>query len=355
MNLHSSNHSGPLAVFPSTSSPELDSLLLTLRNNVFIPSHIRKSHRELVFRRKYQHNLTGDDPFSVELDTTESIKSKTRESFILQPLIHEVDEPPFMETIHKILAHLRQSETNTDWEIVPDLLREFYVSKRYIKPPQLEKLVRIAAEKDRMGLIINCIRNADEIGINIGHAGVMREILLGCITRATHADWDLRQLSIAMKQAETVYHLSHNSLHTPVDPKTKPDIVGTVMALVAAKAHLAKAQGQDEGSTELGTDTERIERYATSMLDRSAHADLDLKEGDCNKGNEKLLMWLPVWFGVQMAERVLPTKSAVLKRMKGAFNADIDPLIKKAVAAQQSAPKNTRGKLLYDNLVKVLA
>lgn len=57
---------GAVPNFPEVSSPELQGLLSTMRETVFLPAHLSKPHRDLVFGARHRRTLE-EEPFMVEV------------------------------------------------------------------------------------------------------------------------------------------------------------------------------------------------------------------------------------------------------------------------------------------------
>jgi len=74
---------GALPTFTDTTVPELNDLLSTLRNTIFLPSHLRSAQRKLVYQSRHRE-LLSSDPVSVEISS---------EQYTLQPLDITKDIP----------------------------------------------------------------------------------------------------------------------------------------------------------------------------------------------------------------------------------------------------------------------
>ncbi len=84
---------GALPTFNDTTVPELNNLLSTLRNTIFLPSHLRPAQRKLVYQSRYRELLTSD-PVSVEISS---------EEHTLQPLDITKDIPNSWKSVLKTM------------------------------------------------------------------------------------------------------------------------------------------------------------------------------------------------------------------------------------------------------------
>jgi len=305
-------------------------------------------------------------------------EEQPKESFVLQPVNRLRDEPKTKATFAKIVDLLRGHPE--DWHIMPQLLREFHLSGRSFNPRQIEKLVRRATLDGQLGMMMESFRQVDDLGVKMSTVGIARKVMLSAHERAVMADWGERELDKAIKNTEVCLLLAQDPKHVEgVKDKARncPEIYGAAMALVAARRWLwqinkvksptAKTadatpvvemttdpEEKTGETTEVATptltdaytlgkgDIPRIEDLAKAMLDRSGAAVLEADESKPETVRLAISNWLPAWFGIQLATRVLPESSESRKRLQGAYRSDIEPLIKKVLPSLGAAASKGR-------------
>ncbi|MCJ1393015.1 hypothetical protein MMC18_005887 [Xylographa bjoerkii] len=339
---------GPLPTFPPTSSPSLDALLSTFRTNVFLPSHLLRAQRALIYRRSLQHHLLGEDPITIAVPTSTSGGS---ESFTLTPLEHMRDEPATAASLHELLSLLR---TKADWHILPAFLEGLKHSGRKLSPTMAEKIVRRAAAAGQMGLAGECARMVARTGVKLDNVGLAREVVWGALQTAILAGWSREGTAAAAKQAEGMLVLMDDPAHVGGkegtkggDPRKAPEVLGVGMGLVALRS--VKGREGDVGG--------KVEKWARKMLNCWKHAELGVAEESWWDANRALMMWVPVEVGIEAAMKVLGEHTELGKRLGQVLKADVEPVVRKAKSIlERDGPKEgrRRGMVMYEELKKAL-
>ncbi|MCJ1293750.1 hypothetical protein MMC34_005305 [Xylographa carneopallida] len=344
---------GPLPTFSPTSSPDLDTLLTTFRTNIFLPSHLLRAQRALIYRRSLQHQLTGEDPITITLPTA-SPTSRGSEAFTLSPLDHLRDEPATAPSFNTLLSLLR---TKSDWHVLPFFLEGLRTSGRKLSSALLQKMVRRAAAAGQMGLVGECARMVARTGVRLDEVGLAREGMWGAVQTAVLGGWSAEATAAAARQAEGLLVLMEDPAHVVenksgsqkgVDPRKAPEVLGVGMALMALRA-LKSGEGDAGG---------KVERWAKRTLDCWRYVELGVREGggwwDANRA---LMWWAPVQVGMKAAVRVLGEGSELGTRLGGVLSADVEPVVRRARdVLEREGPKEgrRRGMVMYEEMWRAL-
>ena len=201
-----------------------------------------------------------------------------------------------------------------------------------------------------MGGVRSCLRRVEGTGAGLWEVGVVRECMIGAVMTAQYEGWDTRGVERGAKFATQVWDLLWDERHLvagqpELDPKSRPEIVGIVVEMLAAKAVKA-GKGKD--------DSEELKKHVERLMAVWKYADLRVDEGDWYDANAKLLMWAPVWHGLGLANAVLGQDSDLGTELERKARDDLDPLLKKAkevVAAHKPESGGRRGLAMYEQLL----
>lgn len=329
---------GALPTFQPTPSPELDTLLSTFRSNVFLPSHLISLQKDLLYKKKNHPLLTSDEPATVRLGD---------EVLQLHPLSHVKDEPNTRASFAKALDLM--TETG-DFKNLPGFLEGLKTARRSIKGYQLEKAIRRANDCSRQSIVNECLRRTESTGLTLGNLRVAREAMWGATLRAVQSEWSQEGIEKAARHAEILWELMHDprhhqKMHGTEDAKKRPEILGILVQLSAARARK-------------GGDKSAVEKYASFMLSHwgNGRDEMIIGEGDWNDANYKLLMWAPVWHGIKLALEVSGAQSSLGKRLGEKMNQDLEPLVKQCRDILSANPPQEgvrRGLNMYEKLSQV--
>ncbi|KAL8827519.1 MAG: hypothetical protein Q9191_003131 [Dirinaria sp. TL-2023a] len=330
---------GNLPKFTPTSSPDLDSLLSTFRNNIFLPSRLVKEQKKLIYSPKNRRMLLkSDEPVSVLIGD---------EVLDLQPLNRLRDEPKTRASVAKVLALMKEGR---DWVNLPGFLEGLKTARRKLRGWQVEKMVRRANECGRQGVVLECLRRVEGTAVGLWEVAVVRECMIGAVLKAQMDGWGSKGVeegaNFAMQVWDMLWDERHRVARPPEkDPKLRPEIVGVVVEMLAAKA--VKVEDGKGDSKELKKHVERL-------VGVWKYADLEVDEGGLYDANAKLMMWAPVWHGMKLARTVLGHDSQLGGELGKRIQKDLDPLLKKAkevVAANVPEGGERRGLKMYEQLL----
>ncbi|KAL7273936.1 hypothetical protein RUND412_003183 [Rhizina undulata] len=210
--------SGPLPTFKPTSSKELDELLETIRNELFIPAHMLKTHKNLVYRKANRHILE-EEPVTIEIaGNTIPLKPKTNSIPIKQRMFS------------KALDLMKPA----DADAIGQLTMGFHQAKNTLRPEYIEKMARKINDLGRPDLIMEFVRNAETLGIRYNVAAA-RESMRGLrIMRGTGKNKKL-QIKTARCAIELYELLRNNKIKSDPDEgmRRDPPFIGGGLFLTA--------------------------------------------------------------------------------------------------------------------------
>lgn len=241
-----------------------------------------------------------------------------------------------------------------DWQNLPKFLEGLQTAKRQLHVWQIEKMVRRANIAGRQGAVLECLRRPGT-GVRLTDVRVVREVMWGAVMKAQEGNWEKEAVEQAAKLARAVWDLLEDPNHVvrarDVGPenvaRARPEIVGVVVQLEAAKALLV-GEGKDEGG--------KVETLIEMLLWCWANADLASGEMKWFDADHKVMMWAPLWHGMKMARRVLGEDSKYGKSLGEKIDQDLVPALKEAgdiVARAPPQDRLRRGVKMYEELSSV--
>ncbi|MCJ1310431.1 hypothetical protein MMC25_004095 [Agyrium rufum] len=344
-----------IPTFPSTSSQELNTLLTTLRKNVFFPSTLTSGQRGLLYRKTQHHHLLGDDPIVVQ-------RGNPPEPFTLLPLNQLYDEPNTKVSFWKILSLMKEP---VDWQIWPGLLEGWIGSHRKIPQSWYERLIRQAGEAGQGGIILECLKRTKKTGLRADEVPVVRAALWIGFERAIQSSWSEEGLNKAIKHVENVLHLIEDPNHIRreskkpmvnaktgeiLDPRMRPEIWGVGMALSATRLNKFPDSSEQKG------DIERVNNFAKRVIATwESFKDLEVKAGeDPIAANEKLKPVAPLWFGMRMVEKLNNIDQTSQKTITEILHQQVEPTVSNARDSIQATGKDLRGTARYQILLSII-
>ena len=345
---------GYLTVFPPTSSPELDSLISTFRQRLFVYSHLPEQNRRLVRRPTNHHYLTGEEPVTTKIAvmnpfTEEKIR---RETFRLEPLKHLSSEDA-QESFRHLVALLKEKG---DWNILAHFLREYQLTGRKLNRTMIQKMIRQASRSDNFGVIIELFRKNNMTGLSLKDRHVAMEVMLGCFERAVSKDWEEHQLNRALKNSESAMAMMCQPHHAPAErnlrPDNQPEVIGVPLALAAARA-MKYRDGKDED----GKVKTYAKRFLSTFNGQQFAEDAENATGIPGKANYFIARWSPSWGGLNLASKLLAKDSEVSDSINDIESAILGPQIKRAfenVKNQDTEAEERRGLRIFNGISSVL-
>jgi hypothetical protein len=330
--------------FRPTSSTEIDKILASFRDNIFIPSHLPKAYRDMIYSAESRKALLSDsDPVCVDLQCDNGETTKFR----LKPIDPLRDEPRTSHNINALLELMKPE----DFDIIIPFLEGLYGAGREksIREPVLEKICRRANMVGRHDVTIECARRVRTTGFKLKYLGVARELIRGPYLLAKGGD--ASQTERALSQAEQVIELLESPAHTEgkgvksTDPRAQPDIVGVVLAIAAIRA--SKHNGGNDVDGKVATYVSRM-KGTWENSDLTTEPPFEERRLDAWY-SKKLVAWVPVLEGASLAREVLGAESA-----EGIWLSEIIPQIREELAHAREE-SGGRGGLAYDALVFEIA
>ena len=323
----------------------LDTLLNTVRQTIFLPSHLPNHQRRLIYKTKNRRLLLNpDEPATVRV---------SNEVFQLLPLNQMHDEPPTRQSFAKVLRFMTEAGGDA-WKNLPGFLEGMKAAGRRLRGWQAQRLVRVLGAEGQLGVLGECLRRVERTGLGLWEVGVVREAVWGEVGRCVLCGWGEEGVRKAAREAERVLvlledprHCSRPAKMRTKDPKSRPDVVGAVLDLVATRAVLFQDRKDEEG---------KVQMYAEKMLALWANAELGIEKGNWYDANHKLMMWAPVWHGIQMARRVLGEESELARRLVRIEEHELEPLLREArevVGAHGLEGGERRGVKMWEELGRV--
>ena len=242
----------------------------------------------------------------------------------------------------------------SDFDVLPDLLRELSISKRKVTTGMIAQTVRQASDVGCFGAVVEIFRRIKNTGCQINHPEVAREVMIGAVLRASRDEWSEEAVRKAVKNAGTAVRMMGETRHKAyklhleeeMNALKLPEVNGSMMTLYAVLASRVQA-----GENVVGEVTE----WMRKMLKYQDKADLALAEESLADANHKLSVWAPVWVGGKLAMNVVADGAE--KKQLSKFVADAESLVqraKEAVEAQTPEGTERRGLKLYNELEKLL-
>lgn len=289
--------SGSLPSFQHTSSPELDNLLETFRSNVFLPAHLRKAQRDIIYRPKNHHLLSTEEPATVAIGD---------EVLQLRPLNRMRDEPLTRTSIIKILQLMREAK---NWQNLAPFLIGLRNSQRVLRQPHLEKMVRTACEQGNEGAIMECLRQSEKTGVELWQVGVAVELMWRAMGRAIEGNWTEEAVDRGLRLADSLWIMMQDPKHANeqlLDPTQCPETVGVMVQLHAAKAVMFHEQKDIHG---------KVVEYTQRLLALWEKMNFPNSDSDVRTATLNLMKWAPVWHGMKMARKVSEVTSEMKKEL----------------------------------------
>jgi hypothetical protein len=255
--------------FAESSNPELNDALATLREKHFIPSYLRRREQNLIFGDKNRQNLI-DNPQSVAIAEEEI------------PL-HWIDRKREIPNRNKVVSeaiNLIINGESKDWQNLPALMQGLKEgSKKPLSDALMEKIVRRAIAKGKLGHTLLCLQQAARTGMTLKNEAVLRLVVYGLRAVPQEQDWNKDLLEKAIKNASAVASLLESEEHGGVstlvenDPRTRLEVLGTYLELVAVYAYkFQKKKDSQEGLVKsyAGRLVSRLEKKGVKVCLRSS-------------------------------------------------------------------------------------
>lgn len=242
---------GGLPNFVPTSQPELDDILLSLRDKHLVPAALSRSERNLIFKPKNKQ-LLEDNPQVVTIGG---------EDIQLQ----------WIDRTHDIISHrdlvpdavnLMGKGEKRDWNNLPALLVGLHKAKLTPDDRMMGKIIRLATNSGRYGTILQCLHQAPNTGMTMQKEEVLAGVIYGLHHLAQHDGWSEASTSKAIRDANEVAMMLEDEDHgtgkfiRDNDPRRRPEVIGVFLELAAVYAW--KFQGGKDVDGKVAAYAERL-------------------------------------------------------------------------------------------------
>jgi hypothetical protein len=294
---------GAVPTFTEVSTPELQDLLSTMRQNVFLPAHLSKPHQALVFGARHR-KLLEDDPVTVEV---------AGENFQLKHIDRMKDQPGSIDSLLKAVSLMKEKK---DWDNLPILLEGLRIAGRKLKPQYWEKLVRKAGQAGQQSTILECVRRASRTGFVLKDLNLVREIMWWIQYKALSTGWTAQSTRKGLAMAEQIVDLLEDEKHCGgtflcnSDPRARPEVAGILLQLAASHSKLTGGKDEDR----------KVEIYSKRLLGTLARK-ANLREGlpdgrELWTSNALLCNITPIVYAMRVAAEILSPNSEISKQLK---------------------------------------
>lgn len=323
---------GGVPQFTNLSSPELETILTTLREKIIMPQHLTSEQRDLIYKAK-NHKALVTDPVTATLDG---------EEFVLKPINRRKDLPRSRQSLY---AAVDLMKTKGDWDNFPRLLEGLRHGGLQTSPDLLVRLTRKAGQAGRQDVVLECARQAEATGYYLNNVKVVRQILWWFQAMAVDSGFSAETTKKALSWSEQIFDLMELPEHggkTPtsveLDPRVQSQTIGILLELAAVRAskHLD------------GKDTDgKVAKYAEKLAGTSLN--FGAPEEPSNTS-----LWvsenLPLLYGMKVALKVLDPTSEVAKNLQAASDSlqkDIDGYRKQLPKIPNKSGKPSQALELY--------
>ncbi|EME43688.1 hypothetical protein DOTSEDRAFT_72893 [Dothistroma septosporum NZE10] len=289
-----SRQRGPLPTFNEASNEELNNVLSTMREKHFVPAYMHKQEHKLITKSKYRQQLIDNPQTGIV----------GGEEITLRPIDTRTEIPARGGLLARALNLIINGESK-DWQNIPKLLQGL---KEGVKKPatdaQMEKIVRKGFQTKQLGVIIQCLYQAEQTGMTLKSEAVLRTFLGGLHDLAQQSGWQKGAVSKALREVNVVSQLLEAKEHgtggtlRPHDPRTRPEVLGVFLELAAVYAYKYDGQTDSEGL---------VKAYARRLISNIEKSQMKPSELQLLERSKQwpMLQAIPVWHGLSLAEKML--------------------------------------------------
>ncbi|KAI9654758.1 MAG: hypothetical protein M1821_005752 [Bathelium mastoideum] len=336
---------GGFPTFGQTSSPELDSVLSSLRYKVFLPhGYLNKDQHKLVFREEFRSQLEN-----------QPVKISIGDEDVELEHFNQHNLPKTWGLTKKVFELLGQSWQAKDWyTVVPTLLRGFQDVGFGMNPAKMEKLVRVANNAGRQDVVIRSIQQVKSTNLSLQYPGVRYEVLWGIHANAQDRgpeNWSekttrqsinwMKQLAILLEdEIHGGGHLSR--MH---DPRISPAVLGLLLELNAISVY-RHAEGTDAESN--------VKTYATRLMDVLPLWEQD-DFADAPSDSRNNVFQVILWQALNVAQKILGAdmpQAEVAEKKKIALEEQIQQTLKSDTSAIKPQYNLLRMRNVWDKRIQ---
>ncbi|KAG9242931.1 hypothetical protein BJ878DRAFT_543786 [Calycina marina] len=303
--------------FMPTTNPELDALLLILRNRAFVPPHLHKKSQKLIYSPKYREKLLSETVYANIGD----------EKVRLEPIDVTKDVPCVRKVVQQAYQMMKDKK---DWANLPAIFIGAAGIKFPVNTVLKQRIVAAAVLNGRSDIILECIRQ--KTFTKEEYSTIASRLIFELQNQALACDWEEEYTEKALVTAESAlafldekhYHVKTKS----TDLRGRPEIVGQVLELAAVRA--SKHLG--------GKDVDRkVETYAKALL-----STLENGIGKHRRDEHFLKNLVPVFYGMKLAQTVLKPGSPIVSQLEAKAAGLETELHERAAKLQAESPDCVR-------------
>jgi len=239
--------------FQPSASPELDETFTTLRQQYFVPTHLNRQQRKMIYKPKFK----GD------LETKPTFATLGGEDFRLEHVNPRRDLTPPKKLVSKAVQLMRETG---DFKNLPSFLEGLHaMHKTPLKRHEQEALVRLATRADQFSAVLQCLRDPKKYDLSLMREGILNRVMWGLHSTGQAADWAEASVKRAIRYGDTLAEILEQGVHTGTtrvlaenDPRTNPAVIGVYLELAAVNASKYH-EGKDEDGS--------VEKYAVRLME----------------------------------------------------------------------------------------
>ncbi|KAL4939149.1 hypothetical protein BDV06DRAFT_199386 [Aspergillus oleicola] len=305
-----------------TESPELDQTLLRFRDELFIPHSLHVNQRNLIYKPRHGHRLTGH-PIIVPIGQNE-------EPYRLHP-IDKLSLPSRKEALRALaLMH----ETG-NWSNLVTFLTGLYKSGLTLRKQDWEWLVRKAGGSNGLGSLLQAAQQAESTHFFLKDVSLVERLFFELHLAGQRADFQGPGIGKAHSFAKSFSLLLENPEHAvhelDADPRRSPRIIATLLELSAARA---LSQDEYNNITE-------VESYARRLIASLKGQNFSTEGKDWVSRDNLLQMLVPAHHGMKLA---LQLNDVASKQVETQLKARMNDLGTMIVNIKNSAPQGVQEK-----------
>ncbi|KAK5167309.1 hypothetical protein LTR04_007288 [Oleoguttula sp. CCFEE 6159] len=317
-----------LPTFYETSSPELDSLLSTVRNKIFLFDHLNQAQLKLVRQDSLKERLAA-----------EPVYARIGDEDVRLEHINVTKDIPRSTTIrHEMLNLLKEPK---DWDNVPAFLEGFSSSKSAapLGFDFLDKLVRRASEAGQQHIILQCLQMVEKTGMSLRKLPLVESVMWSARKKAQEGNWDNASTEKALKYAEQVAALMETEAHgtgrllQKADPRKAPSVIGFLLELAAVRAYKHTGGKDVDG---------KVKKYAERLL-AALPAPSETSEAREEMPFGQVEAYVPVWQGLKFANKVLGPEMPQAERVQKILADYEKTILERYKSMQDQKTRNDRG------------
>ncbi|KAF4555106.1 Hypothetical protein D9617_3g021760 [Elsinoe fawcettii] len=323
--------------FHQDCSPELNTILSTLRNEHILPAYLNEAQQRLVFRKKYRSELENS-PVSISIED---------EEFNLKPLNRNAVEGERKPLLRQAIELITMEK---EWTQIFPLLEGMAKMGTPVDQATIEKLIRKASLEGHFGVILQALKAAERTGLTMRDRYVLHGVLRGLRTSAERGKWQQGTLDKAIRYADEVAALLSDKGHMDADkisrrqavmvkgnPLRNPLNMATWLELHGVRSYLYGG-GQDPGG--------KIQAFYQRMLDCFdptkkpawlAETRIDI--------SSQFFRIMPIWQSVLLSTKVLGTDTPKRSEPLQEFATQCGESLSQTVAQLRDEGKHEPGSL----------